>query len=126
MEHPAGTELDLLARAEAVSHLGESIGAIEVVVWGARRRRRVLLLVGDTVTDMMTMFAPHTVHWLEPGVVMHFVACKFEDGILVSADTSGLLPDFNHYVIGMPLAARLDHISALGFLLDRKIFMCQH
>ena len=114
MEHSAGTELDLLARAEAVSHLGEYIGAFELGVWGARRRRRVLLLVGDTITDMMTMFAPHTVHWIEPGAVVHFVACKFVDGILVSADRPGLLPDFNHYVIGMPLAGRLDHISAFG------------
>ena len=29
-------------------------------------------------------------------------------------DASGLHPDFNHYVIGMPLSARLDHISAFG------------
>ena len=96
-------EAALRARSEKIRKPGEYIGFLEWVIWGHMLNKRVLMLFGSTVKDVIETFAPGVgaANPDEPWGVAR-VAAVMGTGVpgqWLAAE--GSLPHINHYVIGV-------------------------
>ena len=105
LEHADITD-QIRARAAKVSEMGEWTSLFDWLVYAYLRKRRVHLCFGAQVVDIVRVFAP----WLEDHIdgskqVVRALGCVIAGGKLrVATTTDGLLPQMNHWVIGVPVA----------------------
>ena len=112
----------VLRRAVQVRRMGTYIGAFELVVWSSLRNVRVGLVVGGSVHQIREWFMPAPPKPPDSAGCHYLVACNIgAKGQLHPVDTFGSMPEFRHYVIGVPLPERshggvLDPVSGSASL----------
>ena len=101
----------LLDRAQHVRNLGRDIGLVEWLAWGVLHERRVMMIFGDTVIDILEWFAPTRMPSLtKPPCCAAAARMTPVPGQFCSSapEPAGLgqhmVPRVSHYVIGVPSA----------------------
>ena len=106
----------LRARSAAIRHEGVYLGFLEWVAWGLLFEKNVVLVFGDCLMDVLTVFAPSQVPdevwitWDTCRIVV--VRCTVSPGEWQSA--VGMMPEVNHFVIGELVSTSASAVSGDG------------
>ena len=95
-------EVAIIDRSQKVRKAGSYLGLLEWVAWSALSKRRVLMLFGDDVWDLMEVFATDLLPIEFEGDCKVAAVCWRTGGKLLSAGRrTSADPGVNHYVIGV-------------------------
>ena len=109
-------EAAILTRAAEVRQPGEYLGFLEWVAWGVLSRRRVFMLFGSHVCDVIEVFAPEVLPIAFEGVCRVAAVVYADGGALLAAGFGAHAGSFaNHFVIAVASAESPAEIAAEGF-----------
>lgn len=99
-------EAVILARAEEISHIGQSLGLFEFALWAVQNRVRLQVIVGSCIVDVISVCGGELDNPdLKSAPRKYVVACRCVGGHL----RPGSLGDHNHWVVAEPLQNHEDH-----------------
>jgi hypothetical protein len=102
----------IVARAQVVARPRQYTGFVDLVVFSALRRRRLLLRLPDGVIDMVSIFAPNIVNdtWAVVPYHVQLVACRSQDRAWIMSD----LFNASHLYAGAPTPPKMSKAPALS------------